>query len=43
MAALDVSVAAEYLTPEEIQVAKFGAAAKRAAGSTILDTATAAK
>jgi len=32
-----------YLTPEEVQIAKFGAAAKRAAGSTIVDTAAAAK
>jgi integrase/recombinase XerD len=33
----------ESLTPEEVQIAKFGAAAKRAAGSTIVDTAAKAK
>jgi integrase/recombinase XerD len=32
-----------YLTPGEVQIAKFGAAAKRAAGSTIVDTTAAAK
>ena len=33
----------DYLTPEEVQVAKFGAAAKRGAGSTKVDTVATAK